>query len=363
MRKWRVVVIDDSALMRQLLTEVLSSDRDLEVVGTASNPVQALDVIARVNPDVLTLDVHMPRMDGLTFLERLMQVQARPVVMVSSATRNGCQTTLRALELGAVDYVLKPSLDMERGIQMLAAELIGKVKAAAGARVRNRHTQAAASPGVEPAPAATRPAGGGLRPRAAIAASGPFHRIVALGASTGGTEALRDVLTAIPPEAPAILIVQHMPEHFTRSFAERLDGLCRIPVKEAEDNDAVLPGHALLAPGNQHMRLVKSAGGEYRVRLGSDEPVCRHRPSVDVLFRSCAGIAGAKTVGAILTGMGADGAAGLLAMRLAGGITLAQDEASCVVFGMPREAIAKGAVCRVLPLDRIGQALLMAARS
>jgi two-component system chemotaxis response regulator CheB len=361
MRKWRVVVIDDSALMRQLLSEVLASDRDLEVVGTASNPVQALDVIARVNPDVLTLDVHMPRMDGLTFLEKLMQVQAMPVVMVSSATSNGCQTTLRALELGAVDYVLKPSLDVERGIQTLAAELIGKVKAAAGARVRNRHTNAAGSPAAEPAPATTRTAG--LRPRAAATASGPFHRIVALGASTGGTEALRDVLTAMPPEAPAIVIVQHMPEQFTRSFAERLDGLCRIPVKEAEDNDAVRPGHALLAPGNKHMRLVKSAGGELRVRLGSDEPVCRHRPSVDVLFRSCAEIAGAKTVGAILTGMGADGAAGLLAMRLAGGITLAQDEASCVVFGMPREAIAKGAVCRVLPLDRIGQALLMAARS
>lgn len=356
MKRVRVLIIDDSALMRQLLAEVVASDPELEVAGAASNPLSALDMIARAKPDVLTLDVHMPQMDGITFLERLMRVHPMPVVMVSSATEKGCQITLRALELGAVDFVAKPGIDMERGILGLAGELVAKVKAAASAKVGGARPKSEGSAPEPARPAAAR------RIATAPMRNGPFTRIVAIGASTGGTEALREVLTAMPAEAPAILIVQHMPESFTRSFANRLDSLCQFNVKEAQDDDIVQAGLALLAPGNQHMRLRKTEHG-FRVRLDQAEPVCRHRPSVDVLFHSVAEQAPGHSAGALLTGMGADGADGLLAMRKAGAITIAQDEASCVVFGMPREAIARGGVCRVLPLSRIGPALLMAARA
>lgn len=337
----RVLVVDDSALMRQLLTQILESDPAVEVVGAAADPYAAWEKIQRLRPDVLTLDVEMPRMDGLTFLERLMHVRPTPVVMVSSLTEKGCQTTLRALELGAVDFVAKPRLDVAAGTVQLAGEIVDKVRAAAGARLRPRRANPAAG-GAPPAP------------RAMIATT---HKVVAVGASTGGTEALRQLLSALPPDAPGLVIVQHMPEGFTRSFAERLDSLCRIRVREAQDGDRILPGHALLAPGNRHLEVARS-GTTFGVRVHDGEPVNRHRPSVDVLFASCARAMGSNAVGVILTGMGNDGARGLLEMRRAGAHTIAESEESCVVYGMPKEAVALGAAEAVLPLERIAAEVL-----
>jgi two-component system, chemotaxis family, protein-glutamate methylesterase/glutaminase len=343
----RVLVVDDSALMRGLLSEILSSDADLEVVGAAADPYAAWEKIKAIQPDVLTLDVEMPRMDGLTFLQRLMHLKPMPVLMVSSLTERGCATTLRALELGAVDFVTKPRIDVATGTVELADELIAKVKAAARARVRPRAREA------------TMERGKRLVLSDALLRSTDV--VLALGASTGGTEALREVLTALPANAPGLVIVQHMPERFTTSFAERLDGLCAIRVKEAADGDRVLPGHALIAPGNYHTALQRS-GAHYSVRVFGDPPVNRHRPSVDVLFDSCARFCGANAVGALLTGMGADGARGLLAMRQAGAATMAQDEATSVVFGMPKEAIALGAAEDVVPLPRVAEVLLARAQ-
>ena len=341
----RVLIVDDSALIRQLLTEILSQSPRLEVVGTATDPYAAWDKVQRLQTDVLTLDVEMPRMDGLTFLEKLMRLRPMPVLMVSSLTERGAETTLRALELGAVDFVTKPRIDVRDGTIELADELVAKVEAAAQARVR--------APKPAPAAVSARPPAGPLRFDAT-------HKVIALGASTGGTEALRDVLTALPADAPGIVVVQHMPEHFTRAFADRLDTLCQVRVKEASDGDRVLPGHVLIAPGNHHME-VRVSGAYYTVRLHQGPPVNRHRPSVDVLFDSCAQVLGRNAIGAILTGMGADGARGLLHMREAGARTIAQDEASCVVYGMPREAALLGAAMEVLPLDRVAAALLRAA--
>jgi two-component system chemotaxis response regulator CheB len=339
-RPVRVLVIDDSALMRQVLSQILSRDPGLQVVGAAPDPYVARDKIKALNPDVLTLDVEMPRMDGLAFLERLMRARPMPVVMVSSLTEAGCDVTLRALELGAVDFVTKPRTDLRDRIWDLGVELIEKVKAAASARVRPRAAGPAATP---PRPSA------------------PHFRIsdtvIALGASTGGTEALREVLTALPADAPGVVVVQHMPERFTRAFAERLDRLCTVRVKEAQDGDRVLAGHVLIAPGNFHLRVMRD-GALIRARVTDDPPVNRHRPSVDVLFQSAAVALGAGAVGVIMTGMGNDGAQGLLAMRQAGARTIAQDPESCVVFGMPREAIALGAAERVVPLTRIGETLM-----
>ena len=345
-RRTRVLVIDDSAFMRQALSQMLGSDPALEVVGTAADAYAARDRIRELAPDVLTLDVEMPRMDGLSFLERLMRVHPMPVVMVSSLTEAGCATTLRALEIGAVDFVTKPSVDLRQHLPAVAAEVIEKVKSAATARIRPRPGPATAAPAVGRPPLTTLPA---------------TQRLLALGASTGGTEALRAFLTELPADAPGAVIVQHMPEHFTRSFADRLDRLCPVRVREAADGDRVLTGHALIAPGNHHVRLLREGAG-YVVRLGADAPVNRHRPSVDVLFQSCAEHAGAGAVGIIMTGMGDDGARGLAAMRAAGAATLAQDEASCVVFGMPRAAIELGAAQRVLPLERLAEAALTLAR-
>jgi two-component system chemotaxis response regulator CheB len=339
----RVLVVDDSALMRQIMSEILSSDREIEVAGTAADPYAAWDKIERLAPDVITLDVEMPRMDGLTFLERLMRAHPMPVVMVSSLTERGCDTTLRALELGALDFVTKPRIDIERGTADLAGEIVEKVKAAARARMRPRRMSA-------PAPA---------QPIAPVSYRGT-HKVIAVGASTGGTEALRELLCALPPDAPGAVIVQHMPEDFTRAFADRLDAVAGVRVAEAADGDRVLPGHALIAPGNHHMELVRS-GAEYRVRVFMDQPVNRHRPSVDVLFHSCARAAGQNAVGVILTGMGRDGARGLAAMRAAGARTIAQDEATCVVFGMPKEAIALGAAELIEPLARIAPTALRLA--
>lgn len=347
MTKTKVLIIDDSAVMRQILKQILSEDPSLEVVATASDPMLAREKILRLLPDVLTLDVEMPRMDGLTFLEKLMRAHPLPVVMISSLTDRGCETTLRALELGAIDFVSKPKIDVADGLLQMAAEIVEKVKAAAHARVACLRRAAPATAAV---------------PLSAQALIKSTHQVIAVGASTGGTEAVRDVLEPLPADSPGIVIVQHMPEKFTRSFAGRLNSLCRIGVKEAEDGDRILPGHALVAPGNFHMEVVRNGAG-YRVRVFQSERVNRHRPSVDVLFRSCARHLGANAVGVILTGMGADGARGLLEMRQAGARTIAQDEASCVVFGMPKEAIALDAAEHVVPLSGIPACALRLATS
>jgi len=348
-RRIRVLVVDDSALVRQIMTALLTRDPAIDVVGAAADPYAAWDKIQRLAPDVITLDVEMPRMDGLTFLEKLMRAHPMPVLMVSSLTERGCSTTLRALELGAVDFVTKPKVDITRGTGELVGEIVSKVKAAAAARVRGKP---AAHP---PAPVG---AAAAAIPR--LASYQGTYKILAIGASTGGTEALRELLCGLPPDAPGVVIVQHMPENFTRAFADRLNGLARIRISEARDGDRVLPGHALIAPGNFHMELARN-GAEYRVRVFSAEPVNRHRPSVDVLFHSCARAAGQNAVGIILTGMGDDGAHGLLAMRTAGARTIAEDESTCVVFGMPKEAINAGAAEFVEPLPRIAQAALRLA--
>jgi two-component system chemotaxis response regulator CheB len=293
---------------------------------------------------VLTLDVEMPRMDGLTFLEKLMGHRPMPVVMVSSLTERSCDTTFRALELGAVDFVTKPKLDVRSGTLDLAGEIAAKVRAAGQARPQARPRSAAAAQRPRPA------AGGGFN---------ATHKVLAVGASTGGCEALVEVLGRLPADAPGTVAVIHMPEGFTKSFAARLDRTCAVRVSEARDGDRVMPGHVLLAPGNFHMSVVRS-GAAVSVRLSSGPPVNRHRPAVDVLFDSCAAQLGPNCAGAILTGMGDDGARGLLAMRRAGARTVAQDEATCVVFGMPKEAIALGAADEVAPLDRVAERLLRA---
>jgi two-component system chemotaxis response regulator CheB len=348
--KITVLIVDDSALMRAALTKILQRDPQIEVIGVAPDPFIARDKIKTLNPDVITLDVEMPRMDGLTFLEKLMRGHPMPVVMVSSLTEAGCETTLRALELGAVDFITKPKVDLREHMDEIAQEVIGKVRAAAGARVVAREPREARH--------AHRAAAAEASPSKAMLKT--TDRIIAVGASTGGTEALKDFLTMLPADTPGIVIVQHMPEKFTRSFAERCDELCTIRVKEAEDGDRVLTGHALIAPGNYHMALQRN-GALYFVRVFSAPPVNRHRPSVDVLFDSAAACAGRNAVGVIMTGMGADGAKGLLAMREAGARTIAQDEATCVVFGMPKEAIALGAAEAVLALPRIAPAALQMA--
>jgi two-component system chemotaxis response regulator CheB len=336
----KVLIVDDSSLMRQLLTEILSSDPELEVIGTAGDPFIAREKIKALNPDVLTLDIEMPRMDGLTFLEKLMRGHPMPVVMISSLTERGAETTLRALSLGAIDYVSKPKLDVSSGTIEQTSEIIAKVKAAAKVKVRGVNTPVTVP--VE------------------LAAGCHFsatHKVVAIGSSTGGTEALKELLSPLPADFPGLVMVQHMPEAFTRPFAERLNSLCRIRVAEAKDGDRILPGHALLAPGGHQMQVVRR-GMEYAVRVYRGERVNRHLPSVDVLFSSCARQLGKNAVGVLLTGMGADGAKGLLEMKEAHAFTIAQDEATCVVFGMPREAILLGAADQVLALGRIPNALL-----
>lgn len=342
MKKIRVLNVDDSALMRQVLASLLAKDPEIEVIGSAPDPYVAREKIKTLNPDVITLDVEMPRMDGITFLEKLMRGYPMPVVMVSSLTEAGCQTTLRALELGAVDFITKPKIDLREGMDEVAQDLIAKVKAAACAKVK---------PDAVGAKREVKPL---LSGSAMIKTT---DTIIAIGSSTGGTEAVKDVLEVLPPNTPPILITQHMPERFTKTWADRMNGLCRISVKEAEDGDSVLPGHALVAPGGYHMALERS-GARYTVRINQDPPVNRHRPSVDVLFASVARYAGANAVGVILTGMGGDGAKELLTMKQAGAFTIAQDEASCVVFGMPKEAIKLGGVDKVLPLQDIAGAIL-----
>ncbi|GJG98881.1 chemotaxis-specific protein-glutamate methyltransferase CheB [Paraburkholderia terrae] len=353
-QKIKVLCVDDSALIRSLMTEIINSQPDMTVVATAPDPLVARDLIKQHNPDVLTLDVEMPRMDGLDFLEKLMRLRPMPVVMVSSLTERGSEITLRALELGAVDFVTKPKVGIRDGMLDYSEKLADKIRAAARARVRQaapvQHAAAAAGHAGAAAHAAS-PAPLFNNPLVST------EKLIIVGASTGGTEAIREVLVPLPPDAPAVLIAQHMPPGFTKSFAQRLNGLCRITVKEAEHGERVLPGHAYIAPGHAHLLLARS-GANYIAHLSDDPPVNRHRPSVDVLFRSAAQHAGKNAVGVILTGMGRDGAAGLLDMRKAGAYTLAQDEASCIVFGMPREAIAMGAADEIASLSEMSRRVM-----
>ncbi|MGQ7817827.1 protein-glutamate methylesterase/protein-glutamine glutaminase [Metapseudomonas furukawaii] len=338
----KVLVVDDSALIRSLLSEIVRADHELQLVGVAPDAYVARDLIKQHSPDVITLDVEMPRMDGLTFLDKLMKGRPTPVVMISSLTERGSEATLKALELGAIDFVAKPRLGIAEGMQAYAEEIRAKLKVAARARlVRPRSPQPrAAEPGL--------PIVG-------------TEKLIAIGASTGGTEAIKEVLLGLPADSPGVVITQHMPAGFTRSFAARLDKLCRLRVAEARDGDRILPGTALLAPGGLHMEVTRS-GANYLARLSDAPQVNGHRPAVDVMFHSAARCAGRNLIAALLTGMGRDGARGLLAIREAGGYTLAQDEASSVVYGMPREAAEIGAAEDILPLEAIGPALLAQAR-
>jgi two-component system chemotaxis response regulator CheB len=348
----RVLIVDDSAVVRQTLSDVLSADPAIEVIGTASDPFVAAERMREQIPDVITLDIEMPRMDGLTFLQKIMHQHPIPVVICSTLAEEGAQSTLKALEYGAVDIIAKPRVGTKQFLEESRIVLCQAVKAAAAARVR----VAVPSRKVEPKLTAD-----AILSRATGAMVETTEKVVVIGASTGGTEALRSLLEVLPPDAPGIVIVQHMPEVFTRAFANRLDSLCQISVKEAETNDTVLRGRALIAPGNHHV-LLKRSGARYYVETKDGPLVSRHRPSVDVLFRSAARYAGRNAVAVILTGMGDDGASGMLEMKQAGAVTIAQDEATCVVFGMPNEAIKRGAVDSILPLPAIAGAVLARAR-
>ncbi|SDK85483.1 two-component system, chemotaxis family, response regulator CheB [Methylophilus rhizosphaerae] len=343
--KTKVLVIDDSALIRSLLTEIINDTKDLQVIGTAPDPLVAREMIKQLNPDVLTLDVEMPRMDGLDFLEKLMRLRPMPVLMVSTLTEKGSEITLRALELGATDFVTKPKMGISQGMQQYADEITDKIRTAAKAKISTLQSiaKAAVSAG-EPQSAIRNP----------LISS---EKLLIIGASTGGTEAIKSFLMQMPSDCPGILITQHMPAGFTKSFADRLDSLCKISVKEAVDGERILPGHAYIAPGDQHLLLARS-GANYITRLSDSEPVNRHKPSVDVLFDSAAANAGKNAIGIILTGMGKDGAAGMLEMKNAGAYNFAQNEESCVVYGMPREAIAHGGVHEIAHLKDLPRLVL-----
>jgi two-component system, chemotaxis family, protein-glutamate methylesterase/glutaminase len=344
-RRIKVLVIDDSALVRALLTKILGADPALQVIGTAPDAFIAREKIKALNPDVLTLDVEMPRMDGLQFLRNLMRLRPMPVVMCSSVTERGADVTLAALELGAIDFVTKPKVDIAHALEAYAAELINKVKVAAVARVRPLFPRRAAPDQVGSAPIG--------RPELHFRTT---DQIVAIGASTGGTEAIREVLQRMPADSPGIVITQHIPRAFSAPFAARLNACSQLSVREAEDGALILPGQAYIAPGDRHL-TVERDGARYRCRLRDDAPVNRHRPSVDVLFRSVAEQVGPNAVGVILTGMGVDGARGLKDMRAKGAHTIAQDEKSSVVWGMPGAAVALGAVDCILPVERIAEGL------
>lgn len=379
MNKIRVVVVDDSALVRSLLAEIINQQPDMECIGAANDPLAAREMIRELDPDVITLDVEMPKMDGLEFLSRLMRLRPMPVVMVSTLTERGAEVTMRALEMGAIDFVAKPRLGVASGLRQLGDEIVEKIRIASQARV------ARLVPAV-PAPSASAPVRGaatmatalanaaaglpsGTRssatppPTASSVASRPLARlsttekVICIGASTGGTEAVREVLLGLPADCPAIAITQHMPPGFTASFAARLNSLCPMAVSEARHGERILPGHAYIAPGGKQFRLERS-GANYMAVVEDAEPVNRHRPSVEVLFKSAAQVLGPNAYGVMLTGMGADGATAMKEMRDAGSYNIAQDEASCVVFGMPKMAIQAGAAHEVLPLNKIAQALM-----
>jgi two-component system chemotaxis response regulator CheB len=354
MAKTRVVVVDDSALVRSLLTEIINRQTDMECVGSASDPFAAREMIRNLNPDVITLDVEMPRMDGIDFLSKLMRLRPMPVVMVSTLTERGAEVTLKALELGAIDFVAKPKIGVADGLKQLADEITEKVRTASKARVSKLHS---------PNPTST-VAGAALPVKAAPQSIGRLstEKLIFIGASTGGTEATKEVLMNLPPDSPGVVITQHMPPGFTKSYANRLDGLCKIRVKEASDGERILPGHAYIAPGGFHLSVERS-GANYIARVTDGEPVNRHKPSVEVLFESAARVVGQNALGIMLTGMGADGAKAMRTMKDAGSYNVCQDEATCVVFGMPREAIAAGAANEVLPLTKIAQHVIDRLRS
>ncbi len=358
-KKVRVLVVDDSAVVRQVLTDVLESDSMIEVIDTAADPFIAANKLKKEAPDVITLDIEMPRMDGVTFLQKIMTQHPIPVVICSSLAEEGCETTLKALEYGAVDIITKPKVGVKEFLEESGIIICDSVKAAANARVkklsarnRGRVKELKVSKKLTADAVLAKP-----KSNAMIRTT---EKIVAVGASTGGTEALRIFLESLPRDCPGIVIVQHMPENFTRAFAERLNGLCAIEVKEAVDRDTVLRGRALIAPGNKHT-LLKRSGAKYFVQVKAGPLVSRHRPSVDVLFRSAAKYAGSNVIGVIMTGMGDDGARGMFEMKEAGAFNIAQDEESCIVFGMPQEAIKRGAVDKVISLEGITSAVLMEA--
>ncbi len=350
MKKIRVLLVDDSAVVRQVLQSILDSEPDIEVIGAASDPIFALEKLTKEWPDVIVLDVEMPRMDGITFLKKIMSEHPTPVVICSSLTEKGAETTVQALSAGAVEIITKPQIGLKRFLQESSGELVAAVRAASHANVRRLSNSTATK-------IPTKLNADVILPPASHAMAQTTERIVAIGTSTGGTQALEVVLTSLPRVCPGIVIVQHMPEKFTASFAARLNGLSQIEVREAKNNDRVIPGCALIAPGGKHM-LLKRSGAYYHVEVVDGPLVNRHRPSVDVLFRSVAKFAGKNATGIIMTGMGDDGARGLKEMYDAGAATVAQDEASCIVFGMPREAIKLGGAKRIMPLSEIHRAIL-----
>jgi Chemotaxis response regulator containing a CheY-like receiver domain and a methylesterase domain len=352
MSQINVLLVDDSAVVRQVMTGVLGEDRSINVMGAVADPLFAMERMKRQWPDVIVLDVEMPRMDGITFLKKLMVEHPTPVVICSSLTERGAETTVQALAAGAVSIVTKPKNGVRRFLEDASADLVSAVKAAAHANVKRLRSVSEAP--LKPAPKLSADA---ILPPAAHAMAQTTERLVAIGTSTGGTQALESLLTALPRVCPGLVIVQHMPEKFTGAFAARLNSLCQIEVREAVNNDRVIPGLALIAPGGRHMML-KRNGAYYHVEVMDGPLVNRHRPSVDVLFRSVAKYAGKNALGIIMTGMGDDGARGLLEMHDAGALTLAQDEASCVVYGMPKEAVKLGAADRILPLDALPRAIL-----
>ena len=367
MAKIRVVVVDDSALVRSLLSEIINRQPDMECIGTANDPLAARELIRETNPDVITLDVEMPKMDGLEFLSRIMRLRPMPVLMVSTLTEKGAETTMRALEMGAVDFVAKPRIGVSSGLRELGAEIVEKIRIASKAVVHRR--TAPPPPPFGHSDFAPTETGTGLsaasvaRREAASGSSYKFtgristEKVIVIGASTGGTEAIREVLTRLPADSPAIVITQHMPPGFTTSFAARLNTLCKITVSEARDGERILPGHAYIAPGGLQFRVDRS-GANYVAVVEDTPPVNRHKPSVEVLFKSAARVIGPNAYGVMLTGMGADGATAMKEMRDAGSYNIVQDEATCVVFGMPKMAIQAGAANEVLPLQQIAGALV-----
>jgi two-component system chemotaxis response regulator CheB len=357
-RKTRVIVVDDSALVRSLLAEIINRQPDMECIGTANDPLVAREMIREKNPDVITLDIEMPKMDGIDFLGRIMRLRPMPVLMISTLTERGAEITMRALELGAVDFVSKPRVGVANGLSQLSTEIVEKIRIAASAHVHRMVKPASAAVEHGAAPVA-KPA----LSSATLLGKLSTEKLIAIGASTGGTEAIREVLTQMPADAPAIVITQHMPPGFTTSFAARLNSLCQITVKEATHGERLLPGHAYIAPGGKQFAISRSGANYVAVVDEQAPPVNRHKPSVEVLFKSVAQFAGRNATGVMLTGMGADGAAAMREMKDAGSYNYVQDEASCIVFGMPREAIAHGAADEVLPLTQIAPALLAKLRA
>ncbi len=348
MAKIRVLIVDDSAVVRNILSEALSRDPDIEVVGTAADPFIAREKIVQLKPDVITLDVEMPRMDGITFLRKLMAAKPMPVVMVSALTQAGADTTLAALDAGAVEIVAKPQIDQRVGVREIEMEVVDKVKAAAKANMGVYAKQILRS--TQNVTVA----------KASSSMIKTTDKIIAIGSSTGGTEALKEVLMRLPTDTPGMLIVQHMPAGFTKAFSDRLNGLCPMQIQEAKNGDGVIPGRALIAPGGDSHMMLRRSGAKYYVEVKQGPLVMRHRPSVEVLFQSVAKYGGANVIGVMLTGMGNDGSTGMLEMKKAGSFNIAQDEASCVVFGMPKEAIKLGAVDKVVSLETIPQTILNA---